>query len=336
MSLRTQAELSPEASLASAAPIEPTDVTLGDLLGVVVGYRWLVLSLPVLIATITIGITLSTPQQWSASAMFVPQARSSVGGGLSGLAAQFGVSVPGGDPSQSPVFYQEVVRSRAVLSAVVDSTILTERGTGARRVIADIFGVEPAEPAVRRDAAITVLNRQLDVGLAVKSGIIRVTVHAPSAEAAYVIADRLLAELIRFNLRTRQTQASAERRFTEGRLADAHADLRRAEEVLRRFTEGNRSITSPTLAVERERLAREVTLRQEVYSSLQQAFERARIDEVRDTPMISVLEQPERPVRADSRGLAAKTIGSLLGGGVLAVMIALLLHAARRAREARA
>jgi uncharacterized protein involved in exopolysaccharide biosynthesis len=290
-------------------------------------YRWLVLAIPLLCGGITVILTLSATREWSASATFIPQIRGSSGGGLSGLAAQFGVSVPTGELTHSPAFYEELLRSRAILGAVVDSTVATDARDGKRGYVADLFEIQQQEPAKRRHAAIIALNNHLEIRVSTKTGIVQLTVRAPTSSAAFALTDRLVTELIRFNLTTRRTQASAERRFTEIRLADAEANLRRAEDALRRFVESNRAFISPALEVERDRLRRAVTHHQEVYSSLEQAFERARIDEVRDTPVINVLDRPEPPVSPNPHGLVGKTVASLIGGGLLAVVLALLLHA---------
>jgi hypothetical protein len=70
------------------------------------------------------------------------------------------------------------------------------------------------------------------------------------------------------------------------------------------------------------RLEREVDWRQQVFTSLVQSFERARIDEVRNTPVITVIEAPTRPVRPDGRGVVKWGIAALALGIVIAVLYA--------------
>jgi len=51
-----------------------------------------------------------------------------------------------------------------------------------------------------------------------------------------------------------------------------------------------------------------------VYAELAQSFEQARIEEVRDTPVITVFEEPEVPATANSRNVARNAaIGFVLG-----------------------
>jgi uncharacterized protein involved in exopolysaccharide biosynthesis len=75
-------------------------------------------------------------------------------------------------------------------------------------------------------------------------------------------------------------------------------------------------------------------MREQVYVTLAQAYEQAKLDEVRNTPVITVVEEPEAPVRPDPRGVV--TSGIL--GGLAGVAVGLAIAFARRAvrgREAR-
>ena len=128
------------------------------------------------------------------------------------------------------------------------------------------------------------------------------------------LAERLLKGLNYFNLITRQSQAREERRFTEGRLEDARGSLRAAEDALQRFLQVNREFAeSPALVFQQDRLRREVLLQQQVVTSLAQRYEENRIREVRDTPVITVLEKPTLPVLPDPRGrLLLLSVGTLV------------------------
>jgi len=64
-----------------------------------------------------------------------------------------------------------------------------------------------------------------------------------------------------------------------------------------------------------------VTLLRQVVITLQQATEQAKIDEVRDTPTITVIESPSSPVRRDGRG----TPKALILGGLLGMVIGIAL-----------
>ena len=144
----------------------------------------------------------------------------------------------------------------------------------------------------------------------------------PSPAVSHALNSRLLALLDDFNRDTRRSQSSAERRFTEARQAQLRAELRASEDSAQRFLEDNRSgiATSPQLKFIYDRLQRGVTLKQQVYGNMVQAFEQARIDEVRDTPVITVVESPHRPARPVSRQLAIKAALAFVLGIALGIV----------------
>jgi uncharacterized protein involved in exopolysaccharide biosynthesis len=132
----------------------------------------------------------------------------------------------------------------------------------------------------------------------------------------------------------RQSQASAERKFTEARLAEGAEELRIAENRLQGFLQGNREFGgSPALGFERDRLNREVAMRQQIYTSLAQAYEQAKIDEVRESPVITVLNPPIEPARPDPRGLVSRGLAGIVLGGMLGIFFALLRTYLARTRE---
>jgi uncharacterized protein involved in exopolysaccharide biosynthesis len=102
-------------------------------------------------------------------------------------------------------------------------------------------------------------------------------------------------------------------RFTQERLAAAHAELQQAERAVEEFLERNRSYErSPALQFEYSRLQRRLDLRQSVYVALAQAHEQASIEAVRNTPVITVLDHP-----AGSAEKAKSLFGLLFLAGAL-------------------
>jgi uncharacterized protein involved in exopolysaccharide biosynthesis len=86
--------------------------------------------------------------------------------------------------------------------------------------------------------------------------------------------------------------------------------------------------------LEYNRLQREVDRRNLIYSSLLNAYETARIEEVKDLPVITVIEPPELPIGPNMRGGVRKTAIGLLIGFVLGCLIAFARDRMARNREA--
>jgi uncharacterized protein involved in exopolysaccharide biosynthesis len=139
------------------------------------------------------------------------------------------------------------------------------------------------------------------VGVNAQTSIVTVKAELPLPDLAAAVANRLVAYLNDFNTQTRQSQARERRKFTEQRVGASQEDLREAEEALKRFYQANRSWQqSPQLVFEEGRLRRQVELRQELHLTLRREYETARIEEVNDTPVITVIDPAVAPQRKSS------------------------------------
>lgn len=280
---------------------------------------------------------LITPRTYISEASFSLQ--SSSPGRLSGIAAQFGLALPSSEGAQSPAYYVELLGSPAILAAAANYQYrYTRDGVVRTGTLADVYNVKERDPSMRTDIAVRGLLRVITAVRSKETGIVSVKVSARSPELARQILVRLLDLLNEFNRKTRQSQATNERQFVERRMSEISGDLRVAEDRLQSFLQRNRGgyMNTPDLSFEHDRLAREVSLRQQVYTALAQSYEQARIDEVRDTPAITVIESPSLPVRPSPRGLArtliiAFFVSSLLGMVPPTVRVLLLVR--RRSQE---
>jgi uncharacterized protein involved in exopolysaccharide biosynthesis len=158
-----------------------------------------------------------------------------------------------------------------------------------------------------------------------------------SAHLAADVANHLVKLLNQFNLERRQSQSREQRRFTGERMAEAERDLRAAERAELAFLQRNRDYSSsPLLTFEAGRLARDVQVKQELFLTLSKAHTEARIAEVRDTPVLTVVDSAVAPVRRTS---PRRTIGVIIAGllgAILGVGLAYLASARDRPREQRA
>jgi len=263
------------------------------------------------VAALVLGVSLLRSRTYTSHATFMPQSRRGQSG-LSGLATQLGFAIPSGDASQQPAFYVELLQSREILRAVVEARYRDRSGNDG--TLLDIYRIDVMPPARRLEAGILRLRGTVQANVVQRTGVVTLAVTAQDPSLAAQLASRLLDELNRFNLQTRQSQAAAERRFTETRLDEVRAELRGAEDELQSFLERNRNYgNSPVLQFEHDRLERELLMRQQVYTTLVQAHEQAKIEEVRDTPVLTVVEPPTVPLEPDRRGLLVRGAVALFG-----------------------
>jgi uncharacterized protein involved in exopolysaccharide biosynthesis len=320
-------------------PLErPTDLPLGPgrdsdeisilgLLSTVLQRRRMVAAMAAALFLAVIAINLIRPRTYTASTSFMASQQRAPNA-ISGLVAQFGLTL-GGDPGTSPPFYVDLVRSKEMEGEVVDTRFRVPTSRGEREMtLTDYYGITPdAAPARRRALAIRRLDRDVGTTTARQTGVVGVTVTTKDPSLSAQIAQRFLDLVNHFNVEVRQSQASAERRFAASRLTEARAELGEAESRVREFLEQNRDYrNSPMLIFQHDRLQREVSLKNDVFTSLAQLYEQARLDEVKDIPVITVIEAPQPPALPDPRALLVKGVLALVVGAALGVLAAFLVE----------
>jgi len=299
-------------------------------------YRLVVLAWCALCALTVIAVVLLRGPTFTARTSFIPQSRRNASL-AAGVAAQLGFALPGQDQTQSPNFYADLASSDLVLGAVADSGV--SDAAGRRISLPRFFDLPEDTPPVTRARVIATLRAHLSTNVVQKTGLVELAVKTRDPYVSAGLVRRILGELEQYNQGARRSQASAERRFTERRFDEVRGELNAAEQRLVSFLERNRDFeNSPLLRYENDRLQRDVQLKQQVFQTLSQAVEQARIDEVRDTPVLAVIEPPVPPPIRDRRGLLLKLLGALAFGvasaaglAVAAVLWRDLLQPPRRA-----
>lgn len=269
-----------------------------------------------------VAYSLSRPPSYTSTATFYAETEGSTPlSSVSGVAAQFGIDVGGRQAGKSPDFYADLLGTERILEPTVRTSYTvegasTEDGRPIEGNLVELFRIEGETPGIRLERTRAFLeNEVLDVRTDRETGVITASVTTPWPDLSAAIGSRMLELLDEFNLETRQSQAAMERGFVEERLEEARHDLLAAEDSLQRFLERTRRVgTSPTLTFERDRLRRQVDLRQQLYTSLAEAYQKARIEEVRDIPVVTVVDRPTVPARADDpRLLLTLLLGVMLG-----------------------
>lgn len=324
-----------------ATPTEKTESSAHSLVQMatlLLERRRLLLGLPLLtgLAAVVLSLLL-LPRLYTVESRFTPESSAPQMSRLLGLATQFGIEV-GAEGDQSVDFYAELLESQELLrSAALTEYVVSERGGRERRDnLVELLEVKGDTEDERIRETVEVVNDLVVARTDVKAGIVSVRVSMPWPELAVHVNRRLLELVNEFNLDRRQSRASAEREFLEARVAEASRDLNAAEDELERFLDENRRYSeSPQLSFEYTRLQRRVSLVQEVFRSLVQAYEQARVDEVRNTPVITVLDQPRGPAERTSPAFLLNAVLGVLLGALLALAILSVQELLARARRAR-
>jgi alpha-tubulin suppressor-like RCC1 family protein len=292
----------------------------------------LIVGLPLAAAVVAVVIGLLMGGRYTAESSFRPQNEQTELNRLSGLAAQFGIDVPGGGGGrgESVDFYTRLARSRALLEDVAQREYVIDGGRTATLV--ELYDM-PGSGAEQLRRTVESLTRNVAVDADINAGVVGIRTRDRRQGVSEQINRAILDELNRFNLERRQSRATAERQFVESEVTRARQDLAEAEDQLGAFMETNRRYEEwPQLRFEAARLQRQVDLRQQVFTSLTQALEQSRLDEVRNTPVITIIDHPEGSSKR-RRGLVQKAVlGGVLG---LTLVLAFLFarEYTRRLRE---
>ena len=235
--------------------------------------------------------------------------------------------MPASDPGSSPAFYAELLKSRDVLRRTVETryAFATPERLDARHPGRAVRRPR-RERAVRRDEAAKELLENIERdGRGWDTGTIDLKVTTPWAELSQQVAARMIQLVSDFNLHRRQTKAGAERRFVEARVAEARGHSARSGGAARRPSCSGTAPTEtpPSCVFEYDRLGGQVNMQQQLYTSLAQSYEAARIEEVRNTPVITLMEPADLPAKPDPRlALVKGVLAGLVGLGLGAFIAA--------------
>lgn len=272
------------------------------------------------VATLLTAVySIMQPARYASELSFVAEESGSPIDGLAGIASQFGVRLPSRPGGMGPDFYRDLVLSRPILEQVA-------RGTFAPpgeqpRLVEELMKIRGRSAAIRLERTVKWLRTEaLSVTYKPTTGVVSVQVVTRWPEVSRDIASAVFAGTQRFNIEQRQSRAAAESEFLTSRVESSAEELGRAERAMQSFLVANRLYeSSPPLRLEYDRLNRELLLRQQVHSTLVQAFEQARIERVRATPVLTVISPPNLPARPVSRSLALKLLLAAAGGALIVV-----------------
>ena len=313
------------------------DTGLLDYAWVLSRHRRTILGIAAVAAILTLVISFLLPTRWTAEAGFIPETSTSIQlpTGINAIAGELGFSLPSGDPTSSPDFYAAVTESRSLL----EQTLMTRfRVPGAAASdsapLIDILGIENDDPRQRMEDGVQWMQDHSSSKVDAKTGVISLEAELPDPDLAASVVSRMVALLNEFNQRTRNQRARERRRFTESRTADAQRDLTAAEDDLRAFLVRNRSFdNSPQLLFEHQRLDRQVQIRQDVYQTLRREYEVARIDEVNNTPVLTVVDSPTPPAKPSSPRRVRMTLVALVLGLLVGATYAFVREYVNRSQE---
>jgi len=233
--------------------------------------------------------------RFEARAAFVPDGGQSSGlpTGLLSLVGQFGLP-SGSFGAATPQFYVDLIKSRVIIRGLLNVRLVTNTGTAR---VFDLMDVHEPDSALHQEMAEEKLRKRVTVSFDRVTRRVDVAVWMENPQLAQAITDSLLMLVDAFDRDVRRSRAGNRRMFVEVQSARAADSLRAAESEMQAFLERNRTIGSPQLEFQRDRLARAISLRQEIFLALAREAEQSRVEEVDNRPVITIIDEPVAPAR---------------------------------------
>lgn len=241
------------------------------------------------------------PKQYTATVSFIPVVSSSskLPANLAGIASQFGVMPPGGGFTQAlfaALPGARYIREQVALSAYQLSPCLG--ADSAQGTLITAYGLTERTPRRALDDAVRRLASTSAVTFDATTSMVVLSSTACSPELAAQIVGYYLSAIDRFNQQSLRSQATAQREFAATRIAEIDGELVVAEADLVHFYERNRAYQlSPALRQEESRLKRQVSVLENTYLTVRTDYERARLEEARDLPALTIIDPPQPPAR---------------------------------------
>jgi uncharacterized protein involved in exopolysaccharide biosynthesis len=304
------------------------------------------------------------------------QEAGSLPGGISaGALSGFGINLGSSASGLTPAAYPDVLQSREVRLAVVRDTFrfsdaeqpmtyvdYVNQPTGPlgtvldytlflpwtlKSALGDAVSGPPAPagttdagkpmiPSEEEDEALKSISDKISAAVDKETGLMTISVTAGGPQVASSLAESFLDH---FTIRVRQIRTEKVRErleFVEGRFQEAGHELETAEEQLAQFLERNQNPTTASLQFRRDRLRRQVSFKEQLYSELQSQLTQTRLDLQRQQPVVTVVEQPVPPMnRSAPKRTLVVLLSLILGGffGIGGAFVKALLRNAEKDKE---
>jgi len=216
-----------------------------------------------------------------------------------GLAAQFGIDLPTMQ-SEPQWVYPEIIKSRTLARAMLKRKFDTQK-YGMQKPLLQILTYGDSEPPYSTDTleilAVNKFISMIELNEERRTKIINLTLSAPEPQFACDLNKAIIEELDTHQREYNKTKTVETKQFVEERIIETKKELQAVEEALRDFRNRNRNRkNSPSLQLEEERLVREVLVITGVFTNLKIQLETSKIDEVKESDYVIVLDPPEPPL----------------------------------------
>ncbi len=311
--------------------INPDRVSLSDILLVLSQQVKIIFLVPfvLIFLSFTYVMFIQKPVYTCETKILLPSNQINSSGGLAGLASQFGVNVPQGSnlDLSNPSMLPDLLLSRTFAEKILPVKFFSRKFDKKLPLISILSEKNDSLNSLMDDlrvksGAVSKLSSMIEFEKSKSNAFnyIRVTSEEPqfSKELLTVIVNKL-EEQNRFYKNKSVVEKIG---FINNRIKSVKSDLEKSEKELKTFREQNRQISSsPSLQLLQDRLLRNVEIQKDIFLTLKQQLELAKIEEVQEASIFQVLDEPQVPLSPSNKNL----VFNVVLAGFFGVSIGILL-----------
>ncbi|NLE33925.1 MAG: chain-length determining protein [Bacteroidales bacterium] len=327
---------------------ENREVDLPEMMRLLWAKRLYIIKITLIAMMAGVVIAFSIPAEYTCTVKMAPEVpRSDVMGNMAGIAAITGINLGiEGTEELSYTLYPDIVRSTPFMTGLMRIPADIEgSGTGnnlyhyldkelrfpwweavinapfkllelirSGKQKNDGTNIDPYNLTRRGERIYARLRSRTIINVDKKTGVITAGVTLQDAVLATVVADSLVKKLERFVIDYRTTKAKQDYDFAAEMLARAKQEYYEAQNQYAKYVDRNRNIVLESVRIEQERLNNELTLAFNVYSTLAQQAESARLKVQEQTPSVTIIEPARVPAgKSNTSRIVILLVSSLTG-----------------------
>ena len=309
--------------------IDKDTIFISDIILSLARHLKIILITPTIICSLTIfHLTFIAKPVYTSTSKIMSSSSNSGITQAAGLAAQFGINMSTTQSGPKWV-YGEIIKSRTLAREVLKQKFDTNE-FGPQKPLLQIltYGNEEQKANIKTletlgvDAFLGMIRVVEDR----KTSILSISVDASEPNLAAKINEVIIEELDKHQKKYNKANTSDTKQFIQSRIKNTEQELMAAEEDLKVFMDRNRRIeNSPALQLEQQRLGREVTVLTGVFTTLKQQLETTKIEEVKESNYVVILDPPEVPlIRSKPHKKLIVILAGIFGIGMSFILILIL------------
>jgi len=168
---------------------------------------------------------------------------------------------------------------------------------------------------------VDLLIERININIDKQTGMISISVTLQSPALSADIADSIVNRLINYVTNYQTNKAKEDMEYAVMIFNESKQKYYEAQKSYAQYVDMNKNVISESFQIEQERLRNEQSLAYEVYSTLAQQVEQARMKVQEETPCVTVIE----PARVPASKSNTSRLVILLGLGFLGLVTGILI-----------